>query len=291
MSRSITFNNATVGAIAFEQNSQAIGSVNVTPGTQTAPGSRGGDAGRSPHRTLIIVAADVERAAVRAEVHALNRTEPVPMVLGEETVLHLGTVGGTELLLAQVGQGTVTPDSAGPAAAALIDEARPAHVLLAGICYGFKDDDRSQPQSLGDVVIANQVKLIGHKKVSELERNRGGEVHPSPSLLSRLRVASDRWQVAPVHIGPVLSESVLLNNAERRAKLKRLYPEAIAGEMEGAGVYAAALRRKVDWALVKGICDWGYRKIDDYQRLAARNAAAFIVYALSIGRPATAGAS
>jgi nucleoside phosphorylase len=280
MSQSHIFNDAQIGALTFGERSPATGSVNVVP----APERRA--KAEPPHRTLIIVATNVERVAVTAEVRAFNRTEPTPMILEEETVLWLGTIGGTEILLAQVGPGTVTPDSAGPAAAALVREARPAQVYLTGICYGLKNDDPCDPQRLGDVVVATQVKLVGHIRKGEVERNRGGEVHPSPALLGRLRVASDRWRTAPVHTGPILSESVLLDNAGRRAELKRLYPEAIAGEMEGAGIYTAALRSKADWALVKGICDWGHGKGDDHQQQAAQNAAAFLVYTLTIGEHA-----
>jgi nucleoside phosphorylase len=282
MNQSTTFNNANVGALTFGPNSPATGSVTLAP----APQPERAFGGAVPPRTLIIVAAAVERAAVRAEIYALNHTDPSPLVLDEETVLRLGEVAGTEVLLAQVGQGTVTPDSAGHAASSLIRDVRPTQVFLTGICYGLNDEGR-QPQRLGDIVIAHQVKLIGHVRFGETERNRGGEVHPSPNLLSRLRVASDGWRGAPVHIGQVLSESVLLDNVERRAKLKSLYPEAIAGEMEAPGVYAAALRNKVDWALVKGISDWGHGKADDRQRRAAHNAAAFVARTLRIGGSST----
>ena len=54
-------------------------------------------------------------------------------------------------------------------------------------------------------------------------------------------------------------------------------PKAVGGEMEGAGVYAAASRENTAWVVVKAICDWGDgKKSKDYQELAARNAAAVI---------------
>jgi hypothetical protein len=54
--------------------------------------------------------------------------------------------------------------------------------------------------------------------------------------------------------------------------------------MEGAGLYAAARDAKVDWILVKAICDWadgnkGADK-DARQATAARNAAQFVLHTL-----------
>ena len=62
-------------------------------------------------------------------------------------------------------------------------------------------------------------------------------------------------------------------------------PEAIGGEMEGAGVYAAA--GKTDWILVKAICDWadGTKHVDKEarQKAAATNAAELVVEAIGQG--------
>lgn len=54
--------------------------------------------------------------------------------------------------------------------------------------------------------------------------------------------------------------------------------------MEGAGLYVACQNSKVDWILVKAICDWadGQKAKDEdaRQQLAADNAAAFVLHAL-----------
>jgi hypothetical protein len=57
--------------------------------------------------------------------------------------------------------------------------------------------------------------------------------------------------------------------------------------MEGAGLYAVAQREKVDWILVKAICDYadgnkGQDK-DKRQQTAARNAARFVFHVLNQG--------
>ena len=90
-----------------------------------------------------------------------------------------------------------------------------------------------------------------------------------------------------------------------RDQLLALEPEAIGGEMEGIGLYTAAQGEKVDWILVKAICDWadGNKETDKTskastensdkaikktkttstvrdQKIAARNAAQFVIHVL-----------
>ena len=47
--------------------------------------------------------------------------------------------------------------------------------------------------------------------------------------------------------------------------------------MEGSGVYAAAVRARTEWIVVKGISDWGRGKTADVQDAAATNAATFVL--------------
>jgi nucleoside phosphorylase len=74
------------------------------------------------------------------------------------------------------------------------------------------------------------------------------------------------------------------NDPTVRDWLLKIEPEAIGGEMEGAGLYAAARDAKVDWILVKAICDWADgTKNNDAQPQAARNAAQFVLHVLQLG--------
>ena len=57
---------------------------------------------------------------------------------------------------------------------------------------------------------------------------------------------------------------------------------AIGGEMEGAGVAAAAARTKTEWILVKAVCDWADgQKHDGYQEMAAAASASLVHAVLS----------
>ncbi|GIF62968.1 hypothetical protein Ais01nite_10030 [Asanoa ishikariensis] len=274
--------HVTAGAIGFGSGS-TTGSVTVTQPARQGPRRDGG--------TLIVVVEAVEFNAVVDAVAAVNaRPTFTPRFLRGQTVFELGIISRTELFLARVGPGGETPHSAGPSVAELIADLAPAHVILTGICYGLKEDDAKEPQRIGDVVVADQVRLIAHRKMAqdagrtEVRRlTRGGEVHPSHKLLDRFRTASVGWTRSRVRFGPVVTESVLVNSFAYREEIRAVAPEAIAGEMEGRAVYTAAVRNKIDWILVKGICDWGHDKQDSDQTRAAENAAALVVRVVEMG--------
>ena len=87
-----------------------------------------------------------------------------------------------------------------------------------------------------------------------------------------------------MHVGTVLTGNTLVDSEQAVGRLRRDFPDAIAGEMEGAGVYeAATLDDKPDWIMVKAISDWGYRKTGGDQQLTARNAAVFVVHVIAGG--------
>jgi nucleoside phosphorylase len=264
---------------------------------------------RDRSRTLIMVATPVERDAVLAAARAVTGVEAEPLGAPHRTVLGLGTVSRTELMLAHVEPGTVKPGSAAIAAAALIDRLDLDFLILTGICYGLDPG----PQEYGDVLVCDQLRAIEHRKETDPpgERRepprsgreaaqriastpppagervvlvRGDYVTPSTVLLTGLWEAQRTWRRPPeVHFGPLLSAGVLVNSRSLRDELRRREPDAIGGEMEGAGVYAAAADAKVDWIVVKAIADWGFDKLDDFQPVAARNAAAFMVHAAREG--------
>ncbi|MGB6688398.1 MAG: hypothetical protein WBE76_11200 [Terracidiphilus sp.] len=87
-----------------------------------------------------------------------------------------------------------------------------------------------------------------------------------------------------MRFGVVLTGDKLIDNIDFRHQLRAFEPEAIGGEMEGAGLYVACQDKKVDWILVKAICDWAdgskTQDKDSRQQLAATNAARFVLRAL-----------
>ncbi len=235
-------------------------------------------------RTLVLVAADIERVEVMAAVGARNGREPVMEQGRRRTSWRLGPLGATDVFLAQSGeQGTVMAAGMLVSALRLIEELEPDYVVLTGICFGLWPEE---DQQIGDLVVARRMQDVNLKKVTpDRIIPRGEHVGASPLLLDRLKAASVSWaapDAARVHFGTVLSSNTLVNSRTLVDELRQQFPDAIAGEMEASGVHQATVEEiKPDWIMVKGISDWGFDKSDADQQKAARNAAAFVVHALA----------
>ena len=82
----------------------------------------------------------------------------------------------------------------------------------------------------------------------------------------------------------MLTGDKLVDNVDYRDQLIKFESEAEGGEMEGAGLYVSSYDNKVDWIVIKAICDWadGNKGVDKTagQKLAAKNAAEFVVESL-----------
>jgi nucleoside phosphorylase len=183
------------------------------------------------------------------------------------------------------GVGAMGRDSVIIATQEAVGHFKPKGIVMVGIAFGR---DASK-QALGDVLVASQVisyeqQRIGGQNVVQ----RGFIVETGPTLLNRFKQALD-WTFTDeqghqmqMHIGPILSGEKLVDRASYKEQLFRVFPQAIGGEMEGAGLYAVAARSGLEWIVVKGICDWADgTKTDDAQPLAAVAAASLVDHVLS----------
>ncbi len=182
--------------------------------------------------------------------------------------------------------GTSTLGGAQQTIAKAIAALSPQAIIMVGIAFGIDD----QKQQLGDILISEQLRLYDLARIGTTATNqptitlRGDKPHAAPSLINLYKSADLTWKGAPTRFGPLLTGDKLIDNQDYRAELRALEPEAIGGEMEGAGLYVACHEAKVDWILIKAICDWAdgnkAQDKDARQALAARNAAEFALHGL-----------
>lgn len=177
---------------------------------------------------LIVVVADVEREAMWSQVRPLTGEPRRRPRTGVEFVYELGRIGDADVVVAQVDQGAVTPGSAGPAMPDLLRLTGAVHVILTSICYGLKEDDARDHQQLGDVLVATELRAIGHFKMTEdqdgvpLRQERGGRPVVSTVLVKLIREARHGWRnTAAIHFGPIVSESVLCASRQHRERIKQ----------------------------------------------------------------------
>jgi nucleoside phosphorylase len=196
----------------------------------------------------------------------------------------LGLVNNARVILAisEMGSGGVggSQQTVNKAIAAL----KPNCVIFVGIAFGV-DDSR---QAIGDVLVSQQLSLYELQRMGKEIRMRGDRPHASPKLVNFCKVTSmlaGPETSGKIRFGLLLTGEKLIDDIDYRNELRAHEPEAIGGEMEGGGMYAACYEPKVDWIVVKSICDWAdgnksNPRKDEFQEIAATNAAAFVHRAL-----------
>ncbi len=173
---------------------------------------------------------------------------------------------------------------------AAIEAWKPAAIIAVGIAFGMDE----LKQKIGDVLVASQIQdyelgRLGNDGTVTPRGDRPGTSDPWRNRFRQLdanqKLLVNDWPT--VRFGLVLSGQKLIDNLNYRDSLRSLHAEAIGGEMEGVGLYASAAEAKVDWIVVKGICDWGHNKNnadkESWQKIAACNAARVLKAAIDLG--------
>lgn len=219
---------------------------------------------------VILTALEVEYAAVRAHMADI-RTHRHPA----GTLFEVGTIAGRRVALAIVGKGNHVAATITERA---IAEFGPGLVLFVGVAGGLRES-----LELGDVVFATKVYAYhgGHVGTDGFSaRPRSFEAPHHVEQLARHVARTGEWP--PVHFCPIAAGEVVLNakDSPLANQLRRHYNDAVAIEMESAGVAHAGHLNLAPTATIRAISDHadGAKEIADRagsQVKAARNAAAF----------------
>ncbi len=230
---------------------------------------------------LIITVTKVESQAVMKVFQELTGAPPQPEKIDQRIYRNLGVVNGARIFMAQSEMGTSGLGASQQTVQKGILALNPLAVIMIGVAFGIDEDK----QLIGDILVSKQISLYEPQRIGQKEIvPRGDKPHASTQLINLFRNADLDWKGAKVRFGLVLTGEKLIDNTDYLSQLIQKEPEAIGGEMEGAGLYTACQEERVHWILVKGICDWadGNKGIDkEYrQQLAASNASSFVLFAL-----------
>lgn len=235
---------------------------------------------------LLVTATPIEARAVLKQ----SGSSTVKHV-GDQTYHDLGSIENARVFMVQSEMGAGEPGGSTLVIEEAIRLLHPSSVIMVGIAFGIDEGK----QSIGDILVSKQlvqydIQKVGTNKSNQQEKIvlRGDRPSASPRMLQRFRAAANYWESPPeVIFGPILTGAKLVDNQDFRDQLLELAGEAVGGEMEAGGLYAPAQRKRVDWIVVKAICDWadGNKGQDKKQRqqLAAENAARFTFDVLNRG--------
>lgn len=187
-------------------------------------------------------------------------------------------------------QGATNPAST-PLVGELIREIKPVAVVMVGIAFGSDE----KKQKIGDVLVSKRILPYDAQKFlettthyKETPKDVGFQLLNAFNDYENWRYLLDHSKQSTVFIGSVLTGSRLINNYDYRTKLLDDFKEhePIGGEMEAYGIYSICKLHGVsEWIIIKGICDWGYKKDDpdkeNHQEMAAKAAADFCYHVFS----------
>ena len=234
---------------------------------------------------LIVTVTKVESRALLQSFEQTTGHKATPQSIGDRFYFNLGVVNGARVFLTQSEMGSSGLDASLLTVRKGIESLSPTAVIMVGIAFGVND----QKQAIGDILVTEQLRLYNLERVGSQDGQckiilRGDKPHASGWLINHFKSADLLWERAKVRFGVVLTGEKLVDNIDFRDQLRSFEPEAIGGEMEGAGLYVACQDKKVDWILIKAICDWAdgnkAQDKDLRQQTAAQNAAEFVLYAL-----------
>ena len=261
-------------------------------GVAPPPNAHGPHAGARPRPDVVVVTVNAhETRAVHDAFFRATGAEGVPVPLEGRVYHNLGAVGGTTVYHAISEMGSGGPGGMHQAVDKAIRALDPSAVIAVGIAFGVSDQD----QAIGDILVSKQIQAYDLQRVGDKIVTRGDKPHAAPRLINHFESFSQvKWKGARVRTGLILSGEKLIDNKDYRDQLVGLGSDAVGGEMEGTGLYVASADHKVDWIVIKAICDWadgrkGVRKAQR-QKKAAGNAAQFLVESLGYASLARADA-
>jgi len=208
-----------------------------------------------------------------------------------QAVYYFGQLGNYRVTVAKCKAGSNRRDGATLTVKQAIEDCTPWALIAVGIAFGGYTSELR----IGDVLVSEQIIPYEIRRVgSGGAQYRGPIPEAGPVLLNRFSNPTG-WEfkrpdgrICKVKSGPLLSGETLLDDIDEKVRLFSEQPTSIGGEMEAAGIYAAATRHdtKCEWIIVKAVCDWadGTKKAkgDAYQPLAAASSLSLVEFVLSL---------
>jgi len=234
---------------------------------------------------VIIVATLIELKQVLRLLTPLSEKDFIIETTKNIETYYLGKLGAYTVCVVRSRMGTSGPAGSMLTAHSAIETWKPKLLVMMGICFA-----KNKKYKPADIILTTHLKLYESQRVGSREIIFRAEAPPVDELLfNRFRKAFFNWSfVKPdgsavdIHEGPMLSGEKLVDDPDFKKDLFSQYPEAIAGEMEGAGIYAAAVRNKIPWIIVKAVSDWGDgKKHKDYQQMAAASSSSLTKFVFS----------
>lgn len=209
---------------------------------------------------LFITVTDIETEHFLKYLQPLDNEKEINVAYLNKQSYTIGKFGLYPIVHVQSSMGSISRDASLNTTKDAISFWEPEAIIMVGIAFGKS----KEKQNIGDVLISDSIMPYEPARIGSNQVVQRGNIVPSGViLLNRFRNFRG-WQYklpndgyADKFIGKILSGEKLIDNDEFKCYLFTQFPEAIGGEMEGAGLYSAAAHENInEWIIIKGICDW-----------------------------------
>jgi len=207
---------------------------------------------------LLVTATDIETDELLKSLSPLPNQEQIVQVFVDNQTYYIGLLGVYGIVLVQSEMGAIGSSSSLVTSINAISLWQPKAIIMIGIAFGIDITN----QSIGDILISSHIIPYESSKIKDSEITYRSELPSASSLLvNRARHVRDwHYEVnqkpVKVFVGPLLTGEKLIDSNAFKTQLTDYFKNAIGGEMESAGVYAAARNAGIDWIIIKAICDF-----------------------------------
>ena len=206
-------------------------------------------------------------------------------------ILHIGKYGDNPVILVKSAESKCSQGSVHAAIvlSIILRECKSIkYIISVGVCFGMKND-----QSFAGIIISDTVCdfTIKHEENDRYDSYyRGPQFAVHPAFLGRfvkmsLPLPTEPEYEVKVQKGPLISSNNLVNNRDCKEGMLEERRDALAAEMEGAGIMSATqYASSIDAVIIKAIGDWGDGSKDhcrEWKPIAARAAAYYVKEMLS----------
>lgn len=211
----------------------------------------------------IITSADIEFQAVLQELHPFiidcikdffvlhykNPETGLDYYFGSLAQLNICLVKSPEI-------GNMTQRGALFTISQLLNEVKPKNILMLGVCCGMEADDALAKNEKTCIYVANSITYYEFAKISDNYVVRSIVERPSKLLsIFTEELVRETYQVKK---GQYICGEKVLNNKKVKAGLQKLYPGAVALDMESYSL--ALLANNIPYVVIKGASDFGVGK-------------------------------
>lgn len=188
-----------------------------------------------------------------------------------------GKINDTEVVLVKSGIGKV---NAAMTTTILIERFQPTHIINTGSAGGFDSS-----LEVGDVVIGKN--LVYHDvDVTAFDYQYGQVPKLPPTFTSDEQLIEQAISVfkelnIPYRSGLIATGDSFMSDAERVKRVKEIFPEMLAAEMEGTAIAQVCHQYELPFIVIRSISDIAGKdaeiSFNEFLKLAAKNAANIIL--------------